>query len=115
MDYTTEENEKYVVVTPNGRIDHGASDELLEVLQPIWQGCSSDNARSLIVDLRGVEYMSSAGLRVLMVASREIKELGQSIGVCELSPIMKEIFEISRFSFVLDIYANLDEARAAMT
>ncbi len=57
-----------------------------------------------MVDLSGVEYISSVGLRVLMLASKQAKAQGGALAVCGLQPVVREIFEISRFNLVLPVF-----------
>jgi anti-anti-sigma factor len=69
----------------------------------------------VVIDLTGVEYISSVGLRVLMVASKEAKAHGRTLVVCGLQPVVREIFEISRFNLVLKVFATLREALTAVS
>ena len=64
----------------------------------------------VVLDLSGVEYISSVGLRVLMLASKQAKAQGCALGVCGLQPVVREIFEISRFNLVLPVFPTLREA-----
>ena len=66
----------------------------------------------LVLDLAGLEYISSAGLRVLMLASRDVKSREGTLTVCGLQPIVREIFEISRFNVVFHV---LPDRNAALT
>ena len=110
MEMTNREAGGVTIVSFEGKLDTNTCPEAEAHIKDLLDR----GIKKLLVDFKSLDFVSSAGLRVLMVASREIKGLSQSIGVCELSPIMQEIFEISRFSFVLDIFGTLDEARAAL-
>jgi anti-anti-sigma factor len=57
-----------------------------------------------------VEYISSVGLRVLMLASKQVKAQGGALAVADLQPVVREIFEISRFNLVLEVFPTLREA-----
>ena len=65
-----------------------------------------------MLDLSGLEYISSAGLRVLMLASRDVKSRDGRLVVCGLQPIVKEIFEISRFNIVFNVLPDRASALA---
>ena len=69
----------------------------------------------VVIDLSGVEYISSVGLRVLMVASKAAKTHGRTLAVCGLQPVVREIFEISRFNLVLKVFPALREALTAVS
>jgi anti-anti-sigma factor len=63
-----------------------------------------------VVDMAGVAYISSVGLRALMMAAKQTKVSGGKLAVAALQPVVKEIFEISRFNFVVKSFATPREA-----
>ena len=60
------------------------------------------NVKSLILDLKGLEYISSAGLRVLLGAQKKMSQIGSMKlkNVCEL---IMEVFEMTGFADILNI------------
>jgi anti-anti-sigma factor len=68
-----------------------------------------------VIDLGAVEYISSVGLRVLMLASKQVKAQGGALAVADLQPVVREIFEISRFNLVLEVFPTLREALAKLS
>jgi anti-sigma B factor antagonist len=109
--------EDVVVITVFGRVDHSNADNFRAALWPHLASCTGGGDR-LVLDLSGLEYISSAGLRVLMLASRDVKGRDGRLVVCGLQPIVKEIFEISRFNIVFNVLpdraAALAELRVAL-
>lgn len=103
-----------VVAAPTGRIDHLASGELEQVLLPLLAANRAGIA-GLVVDMGRVEYVSSMGLRVLMVAARQARAAYMRIAVASLQPVVDEIFAISRFGAVLDVRTSLRSALEAMS
>lgn len=103
-----------VALYPAGRIDHATADGFKTALTPYLAGCAAGQDR-VVLDLAGVEYISSVGLRVLMLASKQAKAQGGSLAVCGLGPVVREIFEISRFNLVLDVFPTLREALARLS
>jgi anti-anti-sigma factor len=103
-----------VVLYPVGRLDHATADGFKAALVPYLARCTAGGDR-LVLDLSGVEYISSVGLRVLMLASKQVKAQGGSLAVCGLGPVVREIFEISRFNLVLDVFSALREALARLS
>ena len=96
-----------IVLSPQGRIDgNSAPDFQARLLRALQAG-----GEGVIVDLAAVDYISSAGLRSLMAATRQRKET--RLAVASLSPVVQEIFTIARFRHVLPIFASPDEAVAA--
>ena len=100
-----------VVVSPVGRIDQSSDDTFMEALAPHLERCAAGEDR-LVLDLSDLEYISSAGLRVLMLAAKQTKAQGGTLLVTGLQPLVKEILEISRFTMVLDITPSLRDALA---
>ncbi len=58
---------------------------------------------ALVLDFAGVDYISSVGLRVLMIAAKQTRGNGARIAVAALQPVVAEIFAISRFDHVLEV------------
>ncbi len=100
-----------LVVAPAGRIDHASAESFAHALQPHLDRCKAGEA-ALIIDMSGVDYISSVGLRALMVASKQAEAQGGRIAIAALSPMVREVFEISRFDMVFKIYGTLDDALA---
>jgi len=98
-----------VVLRPAGRVNHISSDEFKDALQPFLAHCAADGDR-VVLDCSALEYISSAGLRVLMLARKQAKAQGGTLVVAALQPMVKEIFEISRFTVVFELFASVREA-----
>jgi anti-anti-sigma factor len=69
----------------------------------------------VVIDMEGVEYISSMGLRVLMVVARQARSAQVRIAVASLRPVVEEIFAISRFNAVLDVHPSLRSALEAVS
>jgi anti-anti-sigma factor len=98
-----------VAVFPEGRIDHATAEGFKAALQPHLTACTAGGDQ-VALDLSGVEYISSVGLRVLMLASKQAKTQGGRIVVAGLQPVVREIFAISRFNLVLEVFPTLRDA-----
>ena len=103
-----------IVAIPAGRIDHAAAQEFEQALAPLLAQAATRRS-GVILDFSGVEYISSVGLRVLMVAAKTLRPLGARIGVAALKPLVAEIFAISRFDSVLDVAPSVRAALAQMS
>ena len=99
-----------LVVSVAGRVDHANAEQFKARLWPLLASCRPGGDQ-LVLDLAGLEYISSAGLRVLMLAAREVKAQDGTLVVCGLQPVVREIFEISRFNIVFRV---LPDARRAL-
>ena len=103
-----------VVFSPVGRIDHATSDEFRRRLDGLIQS-ETATGEGLVFDLEGVEYISSAGLRCFMLAAKQAKVSGNELVVAALQPVVREIFEISRFTLVFETFASVREALARLS
>jgi len=95
-----------VVLKPAGRIDLSNSDAFKDALSA---GLTSAKV-ALVVDLSGVDYISSAGLRSLMIVFKASKTDAKSFAVAALQPLVMEIFTISRFNLVFPLFNTVREA-----
>ena len=73
------------------------------------------NGGAIVLDLSALEYVSSAGLRCFMLASRQAKAQHGRIFVAALQPMVSEIFEISHFNLVFQVFPTLGDAMAAVS
>ena len=109
MDFASQRQGNVLVAAPVGKIDHPNAQRLQEALAPILEGAvRSGNA--LVLDFSGVEYISSMGLRVLLMAAKQLRAVNARIAVAALQPVVKEIFDIARFNHVLEIFPDVPAA-----
>ena len=96
------------VVTASGRIDHANADTFLASLQAVLG--SLERRRPLVLDFSAVDYISSAGLRALMVAARQAKVAGCPVGIANLQPLVHEVFSIARFELIVPGFDSIEAA-----
>jgi anti-sigma B factor antagonist len=71
-------------------------------------------SKVMIVDLSSVEYISSAGLRSLMIAFKAAKAEQKTMAIAGLRPLTQEIFAISRFNIVFTLFDDVRDALAGL-
>ena len=113
MHLPTREQAGVLIISVNGRIDHTASEEFTQALEPLLMCCTQERP-PLLLDFSGVDYISSAGLRVLMMASRRAKLQQGVFAIAALQPMVQEVFAISRFNLIVPCYATVDVACKVM-
>ncbi len=103
-----------IVLSPAGRIDHETAEAFRETLlaQIVTCAAGQDN---VVLDFGAVEYIASAGLRALMLAERQAKSKGGRVVVAALQPVVREVFEITRFGLVLTLFGSVPDALAALS
>ena len=82
-----------------GRLDTVTSNQLSDELENIFK----EDLIKLVLDFAGIEYISSAGLRVLIVAQKKIASLDRKMEIVNASDSVKEIFRITGFSNILTV------------
>ncbi len=109
MDINRDSRQGVTVVEPKGRVDSNSARELEDVLLPLFDG-----AEPILVDFGGMSYISSAGLRVLLLAARRSKATGTALALCGMSKPVEEVFTISGFAKLFRIHPTSPEAIAAL-
>jgi anti-anti-sigma factor len=102
------------LVKVEGRIDHLSAPAFERELLPEVEGCSGE-AKKLLLDCSGLAYMSSAGLRVLMIAAKRCRHQNGKIVLAALQPTIQEIFRISRFDTVFEVFPSVETALEAIS
>ena len=114
MDINNKTYSDILVLSPAGRIDHANSEDFRNSMAPFIARCTG-NGESIVLDLAGVDYISSAGLRCFMLAEKQAKAQGGTIVVAAMQPVVKEIFEISRFTLVFETFDTVQAAIARLS
>ncbi len=106
MNVQISSNNNYTVLSVHGRIDTitAASFENV-VLEVIEKG-----VLRIVVDCDGLEYISSSGLRVFLVAQKKMMSTSGVLKLSGLQPPIQEIFDISGFSQIFSIFPDVDAA-----
>ena len=103
-----------VVLAPVGHLDYKAAGDFERTLLPLLDGAAGSQA-GLVLDFTNVDYISSVSLRVIVIAAKSLRGRGARIAVAGLRHTVAEIFSISRFNNVVEIFPTLDAALAALS
>ncbi len=107
MEITSKIDGTLAVLTMAGRLDAATSSSVDQAVKTAVGG----GITHLAFDMAQVEYVSSAGLRSLLLAARQAKAAGGAAAVCSLQPSVAEVFTVSGFGKVIIIAADQAEAR----
>lgn len=106
MKIVEEQNCDVAIFKLSGRLDTNTSPALEEkVLQAIDHGSSK-----IIVDFAALDYVSSAGLRVLNLAAKRLSHKDGKIILCSMQDYIKEVFEIAGFDTFIPIVSDMGVA-----
>jgi len=107
MQVTSDNTTGPTVVSVTGRVDAVTAPDLEKQLFALID----DGAARLIVDFGEMEYISSAGLRVILATAKKLKTVNGSICLAGLQGPVREVFEISGFFSIFKAYETVAEAR----
>ena len=100
-----------IVAALAGRVDHQSAAQFEAAVMPLLAEAGARQGQ-LVLDFSGVEYISSVGLRVLMIAAKQMREHKAQLLVAALQTVVAEIFAISRFDRILTVTPTLADALA---
>jgi stage II sporulation protein AA (anti-sigma F factor antagonist) len=108
MQLAYERNGDVQIVAIEGQINGSNAGDLEEALLT----CLNKPTQKAVLDLKGVNYISSAGLRVVLLIAKKLAATGGALVLCSLQPSVFEVFEMCGF---VDILTLADEREAALT
>ena len=105
-----EKDGRTLVIAPEGRVDSVSSGELERlVVSRIDAG-----EKRVVLDLSAVEYISSAGLRVLLLAAKRLKEPPAGLVLCGMGPSVRTVLELAGFLPLFAVEARREQALARL-
>ena len=98
---------QYVALT--GRLDTHTSDELDQAMTPLL---ASADLRSLVLDLAGLDYISSAGLRSIFKARKSLAARNGKVLVMNPRPQIQKVFDVVKAVPISEIFTSVEEVDA---
>lgn len=109
MEITTRTQNDATIVVFQGSLDSKTSPQAQQALDGILAG----GARTLLVDFTVLDYISSAGLRVLLATAKRLSGAGGGLRLFGLNETVREVFDISGFSTIFAVFATEADALRA--
>ena len=110
MDLITERKGGAVIHRIAGRLDTATS----AAAERSILGAMAPGQSRVLLDMREVAYVSSAGLRVVLLAAKQAKAAAGGVALFGLQPAVRDVFDISGFSRILAIAPGEAEAAAML-
>ena len=108
MDLKSENLDNFWIITISGMMDtinaKQAEDEILSL--------DLGNIKGMILELSGLSYISSSGIRVFIRVHQHLKKSGLPFGLCSLQPFIYNLLDIADLTGSFLIYADLETAKA---
>ena len=106
MQITEDKKGDVVILALSGKLDATTS----KTFQDKLLADMNSGDQRFIVDLSQLEYVSSSGLRVFLLASKRLSSSDGKIVLCSLKDHVRQVFDLTGFSSTLSIYSSRDEA-----
>ena len=108
MEIETERQGDTVIAKADGRIDGANAREF----QTALEAAIDANDCSMVLDMERLSYISSAGLRVILLMAKTLQGRNRKLAICSLSESIREVFGISGFDKIIPIHASTVDALA---
>src|ERR1700731_4194220 len=105
MEAQVEEKGDVIVIRVQGRLDAASSPQLEKKINSIIES----GHFKLILNLSGVDYLSSAGMRLMLSISKKLKHLEGKIVACGLNEDVMDVIKMAGFHQVLELYPTEEE------
>jgi anti-sigma B factor antagonist len=107
LDFETTRNGTVAVVAPTGELDLSGATILEAELERL---AAEPELGAVVLDLRGLEFMDSSGLRLVVLADMQAREAGRRFALIRGGETVHRVFEITRVSDRLDFVEDPEEA-----
>ena len=109
IEVAEERNDEVLVLSPIGRLDSGN----VRSFESVVMDHVSKGERRVVVDFSRLDFISSAGMRVLLIAAKALKAGEGTLVLCAMKDHIEEVFKISGFSQIIPIKDSREAALAA--
>ncbi|MCH9624908.1 MAG: putative anti-sigma factor antagonist BtrV [Chlamydiales bacterium] len=106
MDTQIEEKGDVIVVRVKGRLDAASSPQLEKKINSIIES----GHFKLVLNFQDVDYLSSAGMRLMLSVSKKLKHLEGKVVACQLSEDVMDVIKMAGFHQVFEIYPSEEES-----
>ncbi len=111
VDITTEQVAAGFVLKLKGDVDMNTSSDVRNALAEVFK---QGSLKALVIDLSQVRYMDSSGIATLVECMQNCMKKGAKLRLCELSPSVRDVFELARLASVFEIYPSVTDASAGL-
>lgn len=97
----------YLIVTLKGELDHHTSED---VRKKIDQEYYNNNLLNMVLDLRGLNFMDSSGIGLIMGRYKNCKDIRGYVSIVSTSPYLERILRMSGLLKIINVYPTIEEA-----
>src|SRR4029453_13754781 len=106
MEISIDKQSKAVIVVVKGRMDAVSSPQFEKTMADYI----ATGASRFVVDCSGLEYISSAGLRSLVIPAKTLRASDGALVFVALTDVVREVFEIAGFRRIFSVFDSIDVA-----
>jgi anti-sigma B factor antagonist len=110
MEMNEEKKAQALILSLTGKLDATTS----KAFEDRILGVIDAGEQRVVIDLSQLEYVSSSGLRVFLLAAKRLNSSNGKIALCSLKDHIRQVFDLAGFSSILSIYGSRDEAITSM-
>ena len=110
MDISTERNGGTLIAKTGGRVDGTNATEFQDALKNVI----NPDDKAVVLNFEDLSYISSAGLRVILLTAKDMRSANVKFAVCSLSQSVRDVFTISGFDQIIDIHDDQQTAVSAV-
>jgi anti-sigma B factor antagonist len=107
VEITTQKIDAGVLMLLKGDVDMNTSPDVRSSLGAAFK---QGSAKAILIDLSGVRYMDSSGIATLVEAMQNCMKQGMRLRLVELSPSVRDVFELARLASVFEIFPSVSDA-----
>lgn len=101
--------DRTIVIALVGRLDSQSAPSFEKQLYPLLSGHSG-----VVLDLAGLDYISSAGLRMVLLIANAARQIDAKLALCHLKPHVREVFEVSGILNIMTVCEHRADAQATV-
>jgi anti-sigma B factor antagonist len=105
MELSYEKQGSVKIIGLNGRLD---TSNYIQFENKLLEEISQDS--TVLIDFADLDYISSSGLRVLLLALKKAEKINSQLALCSLQTGIMEVFKISAFNSIFSIYPDKQDA-----
>lgn len=95
-----------LVVSVEGRMDTVSAPEFDTRIEELL----NQGEKGFVLDFGKLEYVSSAGLRSVLVAAKKAKAAGGNVCCCDLQSMVKKVFDLADFASIIPVFDSVEDA-----
>lgn len=109
MEAKTTQEQGVTILSIVGRLDAVAAPDV----QAYFMQAVAESPAAVLLDLEGVEYISSGGIRSVIMLMRACERYGSRLRICGMNPFVRQVFELSNLTQIFDIHPGRQDALIA--